>query len=230
MRSAALRALDPGIEANRDVLKESLGSDEETLRIAAAQALGSSADSLELTWTAHLLAPPATREGLAFATALLGGGEAGGKASRYLQEVLHDPSPSMRHAVLVALTGASTEVEGLDELASDPSAEVRVAWCRLTRKLGTSKAKERLEILESIVGGEEAGRAALVVMAEEKGGYEKVRARVWWLLTDGTPDAQRYVLAHAARPFGDPSLAIWGMQAKAPAVRLQAAAAWLARK
>ncbi len=230
VRGAAVRALDPTVEANRDVLKEALDSNEAALRLAAAQALGASSSSMELTWASHLLALPATREGLAFATALLGGDRDNEKAARYLQEALHDESPTMRHAVLVALTGTSTSVEGLDDLSSDPSAQVRVAWCRLTRKLGTSEAKKRLEILESIVGGKEAGRDALVAMAEEKGGYEKVRARVWWLLMDGGPEAQRYVLAHASRPFDDPSLAIWGMKAEDPEVRLQAAAAWLARK
>jgi HEAT repeat protein len=230
VRSAAIRALDPTIAENRDVLKEALGSDEDAQRLAAAQALGASKSSVDLTWAAHLLALPATREGLAFATALLRNDQDEGDAAVYLQEALHDPSPTMRHAVLVALTGTSTSVDGLDDLASDPSDQVRVAWCRLTRKLGTSKAKKRLAILEPIVGGKEAGRDALVALAEEKGGYVKARAQVWWLLRDGSPDAQRYVLAHAARPFEDPALAIWGMKAKDPEVRLQAAAAWLARK
>lgn len=230
VRRAATRSLDPTVEENRDVLKQALGSNDGALRRAAARALGTSSSSMDLMWAAHLLASPATPEGLAFATTLLRTDADLAEAAGYLQEALHDPSPTMRHSVLVALTGTSTRVEGLDELAGDPSAQVRVAWCRLTRKLGTSDAGQRLEILESIVGGEEAGRDALVALAEEKGGYEKIRARVWWLLMQGGPDAQKYILAHAARPFDDPALAIWGMKAGDPVVRLRAAAAWLATR
>jgi HEAT repeat protein len=230
VRSAAMRALDPGSQESRDVLRKAIETDDGPLRNAAARALGTSSGSMELTWAAHLLALPVTEEGIHFASALIETDKGRERASAYLQEALHDPSPTVRLTTLVELTGARMNLDGLDELASDPSAQVRVAWCRLTRKLGTSKPKQRLQILEAVAGDKEAGREALVALAEEKGGYVKVRARVWWLLRDGTADEQRYVLVHAVRPFGDPSLAIWGMKAKDAEVRILAAAAWLTRK
>jgi HEAT repeat protein len=229
VRIAAIRALDPLEEQNRDVLKDALKSSDRALRIAAATCLGKEASSMELTWTAHLAALPATEEGIHFASSLLATDKGKEKAAQYLQEALHDESPTIRLATLIVLTSAGSGIDGLEELASDPSAQVRVAWCRLTRKLGTSKAKKRVEILEAIAAGEDAGQDALLALAEEKGGYEKVRSRVWWLLRDGPPDVQRYILVHAIRPFGDPSLAIWGMKAKEGEVRLHAAASWLMR-
>lgn len=230
IRTSAIRSLDPVPDESRDVLREALGSSDPALRIAAASALGTSASSLDLTWAAHLLSLPATEEGIHFAAALIRTDEGKGKAAGYLQEALHDPSPAVRLGTLVALTGASKAVEGLDELASDPNAQVRVAWCRLTRKLGTSKANKRLEILEAIATADEAGQDSLIALAEEKGGYDKIRSQVWWLLRDGSTEVQRYILVHAIRPFADPSLTIWGMKVKNPEVQLHAAASWLARK
>jgi HEAT repeat protein len=230
IRAAALRALDPEAEENRDVLREALESDAATLRIAAVTSLGRSPASTDITWAAHLLSPPATSEGIHFAVALVGTDAAHEEARSFLSDALADPSPQVRLSTLTALTGAGMEVDGLSELASDPSHQVRVAWCRLSRKLGTSKMKKRLEILEAVADQKDAPREVLVALAEEKGGYEGIRHKVWALLVAGPADVQRYILVHANRPFQDPALAIWGMKSQDPEIRLQAAAAWLMRK
>ncbi len=231
VRTAAVAGLDPKDEASRDLLRESLSDGDRGIRLAAVSALGTDPASADLTWAAHLLVLPASEEGIGFASSLLATKEGNDKASTYLTGALGNPSPKIRLCALLALGVAGKKVEGLDDLGSDPSDQVRVAWCRLTRKLGTSEQARRMEILEAIVGeSSDAPRLeAWLAMSEEKGGYAKVRAKVWNLLVSGPPPKQRYVLLHAVRPFADPSLAIRGMRLEDLGARLAAAATWLSR-
>jgi HEAT repeat protein len=231
VRAAAIAGLDPTEHAARDVLRETLSHSSKRIRLAAAQALGSDPASAELTWAEHLLTLPPTEEGLRFATSLLGTGEAPAAAEDYLAGTLADESPSMRLAAVNTLIAAGLEVEGVDDLADDPNPQVRVAWCRLSRKLSTSRREERLSILEAVIDDPDGDPplGAWATLAEEKNGYALVRPRVWHLLETGTPRQQRYVLVHANRPFRDSSLAIHGMGLEPVTVRLAAAAAWLGR-
>jgi HEAT repeat protein len=231
VRTTAVSGLDPSEETSRDILREALDDSDRAIRCAAASALGSETDSAQLTWTAHLLIAPVTEEGIRFATALLRADDEYQKAADYLAAGLADESPKVRLLTLVALTGIATEIDGFDALSSDPSAQVRVAWCRLSRKLGTSKPAERIEILEAIVDQKSDAPPldAWLALAEEKGQYAKIRAKVWHLLTTGKPASQRYIIVHAVRPFDDTPIAIRGMTLDDPTVRFQAAATWLTR-
>lgn len=231
VRSAAVRGLDPEDEQARDLLRESLEDKEKSIRTAAASALGKDATSVELTWAAHLLTLPATDEGMAFASSLLRTDPEQEGALDYLAGAIADDSPQVRLKAATALVSLKLEVDGVDELASDPNPQVRMAWCRLTRKLGTSKRKERLEILKEMVDSEDEHPplGAWVTIAEEKDGYETIRPKVWHLLAGGSEQEQRYVLVHAIRPFADPSLSIRGMGMEDVLLRVTASAAWLSR-
>ncbi len=253
VRLAAIGGLSPEDDASREVLKAAISGSDGAGRMAAAEALGGSVASVGLTWAEHLLVAPVTAEGIRFAAALATSAAAvkpkgksakakaaaadaalaAGRAAEYLSEAIRDESPTVRLDAIGVIASRGLQVDGIDDLASDPSPDVRVAWCRLTRKLGTSEESKRIEMLEEIAlagpTGERDALPAMLALAEEEGGYARVRSRVWWILPGGDASTQRWVLAHAVRPFGDPSLALWCMKLEDPGVRVSAASAWLSR-
>jgi len=219
---AAVAGLDPDVDGSREALVASLGSEDASTRVAAAWALGSGGETVE-----GLLVQPATPEGLNHAAALLAGDPGHASASDYLEEAISAPDAQIRLTALVALTRAGVSVPGLESLQHDPSPRVRVAWCHLGRKLRTPEAEARREVLSAVIA-EEASLEALVALAEE-GGTEEARPLVWWLFETGGSSVQRYIIAFAIPTFRDSALAIRGMKSPDPAVRMEAAAAWLSR-
>jgi hypothetical protein len=227
VRRAAMTALDPDIEDHAEFLVKALDDVDIASRVAASRVLGSSQQGAAMAISSGILEKPASAEGIYFSASALASQVELLSASAYLLEALSDPRENIRLTGLVALTASGARLDGLDDLASDPEDSVKVAWCRMTRTSSSSDRDLRVSVLEQILDGE-SPMEAMLAMAEE-GLYDSVRNLVWWRLKSGSVSDQRYVLAHASHPFGDPALAIAGMQSPDPTVRLTAAASWLTR-